>query len=559
MKQLKYILIATILTTVSILLKGQPISKPLVALTFDDGPVAGLTNRLIDFLEKEEIKATFFLVGKKVQNSVDLAKRYEKNGHEIGNHTFNHLRLTDLNEAECRKEVISLQELFENKLNTKPTLFRAPYLKYDSTLFSILAEQQLIPVNATVYAGDPKKGTDPQLVIKKIREKIAPGSIVLMHEREHTLEALKTLIPELKSEGYQFVTVSELIQKTDKKQSASLDEKINFHGCNYISKENGVVSFQRHSEQILTLQTTKSKFSSKKARTTTGVVASFKTSSPTAKLSFRYNTKGDNRGAIFGIFQDGKLTNSASFKKTDGPELTINIKAKNRGEETLYEVAFPNWANVDFMGIELEDGHELLSNPNPQKKIYVAYGNSITHGTGQSATHQTYPFILSRNMNWELYNVAVGGGKTSIPMAEMLRDDFGKIDYMTILIGYNDYNGEGIDTKEYRKRYDNFLSIIREKHKNTKIFCISPTYTTNHTSTKSGIPISDFRKVVSNLVEKYSDKGDENIYLIEGEKISSEKNLRDPVHFSVEGASDFAKQLTIKIQSLLNTKSSKHE
>jgi lysophospholipase L1-like esterase len=334
-------------------------------------------------------------------------------------------------------------------------------------------------------------------------------------------------------------------------------DKINISGCNYIKRKDGAISFQRFSDEMLAMPVNKSRFNSKKAKTNTGVTISFRTNSPKTTIIFKYNSEGDNRGATFGIHKNSELTGKVSFRKTDGPNLKVVINEDAVMNNNFYEITLPNWANVILKDIELEKGYTLLPNPEPNKKIYVSYGNSITHGTGQNASYQTYPFILSQNMGWELFNVAVGGGKTSPLVAEMLRDDFGKIDYMTILIGYNDYNGEGIDTKEYSKRYEEFLSIIREKHKTTKIFCITPTYTTNHTSAKSGIPISDFRKVVIGLVEKYSKKGDKNIYLIEGEKISTEKDLKDPVHFSIEGAGEFAKQLTEEMKLKLDLKYNK--
>jgi lysophospholipase L1-like esterase len=133
-------------------------------------------------------------------------------------------------------------------------------------------------------------------------------------------------------------------------------------------------------------------------------------------------------------------------------------------------------------------------------------------------------------------------------MAQMIADDFKHIDVMTILIGFNDYNGEGVDLKTYKNRYEKVLKTIRSKHPNTKIYCITMTYTTQLNSKKTGIPAEGFRRSVREVVNSRQKNGDKNIYLIEGEKISSEKNLKDKVHFSIEGAKNFANALYLQIK-----------
>ena len=241
-----------------------------------------------------------------------------------------------------------------------------------------------------------------------------------------------------------------------------------------------------------------------------------------------------------------------NFKFEAGKEISLNITSKHPGEEVVYKIALPLKRDVHFLGIEVENGFEIVSFPEEKKPIYVAYGDSITHGTGQAATPETYAYIIAEKFGFELFNLAVGGAKTSQVMAEMIRDDFKEINVMTVLIGFNDYNGQGIDLEAYKKRYNDVLATIRSKHKKTKIFCITMTATTATKSKKTGIAADEFRAVVKNIVAKIQASGDANIFLIEGEKITTEANLKDAVHFSVEGASDFAYELYKKMNTVLN-------
>ena len=328
---------------------------------------------------------------------------------------------------------------------------------------------------------------------------------------------------------------------------------IHIHGAKYIQKIDSVIHIERFPDSLLALSATRLQFNPVKAHVNTGVLISFKTSSPKIKANFRV-AAGENRGSVFGIFQNGQFSGSVKFTKNDGPILSFEITPEFPGTETIYEITLPIWANAEFMGLELDAISDLVSDYVPvEKKIYVAYGNSITHGTGQSATFETYPFQVSRKFNWELFNVAVGGAKTSVAIADMLRDDFDRIDFMTILIGYNDYNFQGIDTTEYKNRYTAVLNSIREKHQSTEIFCITQTFTWQDSSKTSGIPIADFRTALTNLVKSRQAGGDRHLYLIRGEAITSAGNLKDRVHFTVEGAKLFADSLAHSIEAFLDS------
>ena len=542
-----------LLGQVSTPLQSVKTQRKVVAFTFDDGPNAKTTSQLLELFNEVDGKATFFNVGKNLSSNKAILTELLSKGHEIGNHTMTHKRLSTLKDSDrVWKEINDFQELYQNELNFQPTLFRAPFLKYGSVTNKVLSDLDLLSVNASVYAKDAKKDIKPQDIIERIKRGIHPGAIILCHERQHTVEALKTLLPQLKKQGYEFVTVSNLLQgENEENMMAANHPFIRINGSMYSHMEANARVFPRHSRELLAMAKTKSKFSPKKAQTNTGVTIAFRTASPVVKAKFSV-LEGDNRGPVFGIFQDKKFVKAAKFGRKDGPELKFEMETTKPGEEVLYEITLPNWSNVAFQGLELESANALSEIKSENKPVYVAYGNSITHGTGQIATYQTYPFIVSREMNWDLYNLAVGGGKTSVPMAQMIRDNFEHIDYMTILIGYNDYNGEGISAQEYGKRLNKFLVTIREKHQNTKIFCITPTYTKTAISKKSGASITEFRNAMDQVVGQFQNKGDEQIFLIRGEEISKEKDLKDAVHFNVKGAKSFGDLLSIELKNKIN-------
>lgn len=182
----------------------------VVALTFDDGPILGVTQPLLSLLEKYQAKVTFFSVGKKVQKYPKLTKLVIDAGHEIGNHSWSHQKLTELNTEQQRQEIERFQQQM-NLYGIKPTLFRAPFLKKDESTIELLAENKLMLVSASVMAKDAKNDVAVKAIVKKLSAGIKSGDIILMHERQHTFEALKILLPMLKKQGYQFVTVSQLI------------------------------------------------------------------------------------------------------------------------------------------------------------------------------------------------------------------------------------------------------------------------------------------------------------------------------------------------------------
>ncbi len=552
------ILLALLILSVSaraqktIPLKSVPTSEKIIALTFDDGPYEKLTEKFLEYFDEQNVKATFFNMGKHIKARPDIARLVIAKGHEIGNHTMSHLNLPKADNADVvASEIIGFQKLTKKKLNYVPKLFRAPFLAYDKKVFDLLEKQNLIPVDMSVSSKDGKPNVPADSVIARVLRGAKPGAIVLSHERKNTLEAFKTIIPELKKRGYQFVSVSELLERKGGIKFVSPDDpRIHFTGAKFSKVSGEMIDFQRHSDSVLTLPMQQSLFNPEKAKTTSGIVLSFKTASPFVKAFFR-KLPGLNRAGLFTIYRNGTEEGSLIINASTDSSFFVNI-ASNSSDESLYDIVLPTLNNLAFTGLEIDSSFDLIKYTPEEKRIYVAYGNSITHGVGQLGTNQTYAYKTAQTFGWELYNVAVGGAKTSQAIAGMLRDDFERIDYMTILIGYNDYNFQGIDTAEYKTRMTGVLDAIRQTHPETEIFCISQTFTLQDTSKTSGLPIADFRTALANFVEERKSQGDSRIYLIRGEEITDSSSLKNRVHFSVNGAARFADSLAAKIAESLN-------
>lgn len=183
-----------------------------VALTFDDGP-GRLTPEFLDLLEREKIPATFFMIGESIELHAETVQRIIRSGHEIGNHSMSHRKLTDLPEAEICKEVEGFQLLTAQRFKYTPRLFRAPYLAHSPELWSCIESNRLCAVGASIIAYDWGGDFTEETVFRNATRNAQPGSIILLHEREQTLAALPGIIKFYRDAGYDFLTVSSLLER----------------------------------------------------------------------------------------------------------------------------------------------------------------------------------------------------------------------------------------------------------------------------------------------------------------------------------------------------------
>lgn len=180
--------------------------KKYVALTFDDGP-SSFTDRLLDCLENNKAKATFFMVGKEVEYFSEEVKRMDKLGCELGNHTYSHADLTTLSPEEMSSEIGKVDQLLLDLTGQGASVVRPPYGSVNSSVKTTVGTPMVLWTVDTL----DWESQDPQKIADVVKAEVTNGSIILMHDIFSTsVDAAEIFIPQLKKEGYEFVTVHEL-------------------------------------------------------------------------------------------------------------------------------------------------------------------------------------------------------------------------------------------------------------------------------------------------------------------------------------------------------------
>ena len=189
--------------------------EKVCALSFDAAWGNEQTPELLKILEKNEVKSTFFLVASWVEKYPDSVRDIAKAGHDIGNHSSSHPHMTALSPDEQKEEIERCNKAVEKLTGTAPTLFRAPYGEYDNTVVGTVRDCGMYCVQWNIDSLD-WKDPSPDEMVKRIGEKLCPGSIILMHNgATNTPEALPDIIKEIRRQGYKIVPISELIPKGD--------------------------------------------------------------------------------------------------------------------------------------------------------------------------------------------------------------------------------------------------------------------------------------------------------------------------------------------------------
>ncbi len=197
------------------------IDEKAVAFTFDDGPSPTFTHKILDLLAKYNAKGSFFVIGQQAQIYPDIIKREYREGHEIGNHTYNHYEVTRLSGMELEKDLALAHKAIYDITRVKMRLFRPTSGYYDKKIVRV-AKSFNYRVVIWTWGQDSRDWTNisGEKIALQIMKTIRPGSIVLFHDRggdhSNTVKALEILLPVLKERGYQFVTVSTLLKIADK-------------------------------------------------------------------------------------------------------------------------------------------------------------------------------------------------------------------------------------------------------------------------------------------------------------------------------------------------------
>ncbi|NLS44842.1 MAG: polysaccharide deacetylase family protein [Firmicutes bacterium] len=188
----------------------DPRSKGKVALTFDDGPDSVITGKIVDILAKYQVKASFFFVGGRVIDYANVAKKVAKAGHDIGNHSYSHKNLRDLDIEEVREEIKRAQDAIKSATGVIPRWFRPPYGSYNDEIKAIAKEEGALTVLWNLTPDDWRNPGEA-VIRERITSSVKDGSIVLLHVKEQTLGALPRLIEELTDMGYELVGLSEIM------------------------------------------------------------------------------------------------------------------------------------------------------------------------------------------------------------------------------------------------------------------------------------------------------------------------------------------------------------
>lgn len=182
--------------------------KKRIALTFDDGPHPIYTPQMLELLKEEQVPATFFLLGENVELYGDVVKEIAKEGHLIGNHTYHHVQVTTLSLDEACKEIQETSDLIEELTGTGTEYVRPPFGTWNEELEERL---NMIPV---MWSIDTKDWTTQNVdwIVRETVKHAEDHDIILMHDSyQSTVEAVKRVIEQLEAEGFEFVTVDEII------------------------------------------------------------------------------------------------------------------------------------------------------------------------------------------------------------------------------------------------------------------------------------------------------------------------------------------------------------
>lgn len=214
-----FIVLSFMINSASFMLFGSIVyhvktNEKVIALTFDDGPLPGTTEETLAQLQKENIKATFFVIGVEAKRHPMQLKAIIASGNQVGNHSFSHKNMAFMSPQEVASEVEDNDTLIRAAGYKGQIPFRAPYNAKFVTLPYYLMSKNRADISRDVIPKEGKNITSQQ-IIDEVVKNVQPGSIILLHPMyAHTASSRKAIVPlvsRLKTLGYRFVTISELL------------------------------------------------------------------------------------------------------------------------------------------------------------------------------------------------------------------------------------------------------------------------------------------------------------------------------------------------------------
>jgi peptidoglycan/xylan/chitin deacetylase (PgdA/CDA1 family) len=201
---------------------GLPRGSRTMALTYDDGPNDPFTWRVIEVLEHQGVKATFFLIGQFVQQRPEIARAIVEAGHAIGSHTWDHPNLIFASQSGVRRQLEQAQKAIFDATGVEPKLFRPPFGGRRPATLRAIRAFGLVPILWNVTCYDWRAKSAGRIVAHAARQ-IRGGDVILLHDggylrmgadRSRTVEASDRILTRYRGEGYEFVTIPQMMERT---------------------------------------------------------------------------------------------------------------------------------------------------------------------------------------------------------------------------------------------------------------------------------------------------------------------------------------------------------
>jgi peptidoglycan-N-acetylglucosamine deacetylase len=199
---------------------SEPLKQKIVALTFDDGPNPPYTDEIVEYLHKEHVPATFFVVGIAVAAHPDIVRKEVAYGNAVGNHTWDHAHLVLLSRAHIRRELTTTDDEIARVAGVRTHIFRPPFGARDFAVIEVAHQLGYQVIMWSVPLPADWQRPPPQVIANRVLKYVKDGGIIVLHDgnrgksadRRNTVEATKLIVGALKAEGYRFVTVPELMR-----------------------------------------------------------------------------------------------------------------------------------------------------------------------------------------------------------------------------------------------------------------------------------------------------------------------------------------------------------
>ena len=196
-------------------LRSVTVPVRAVALTFDDGPSPDYTPAIVALLQQYDARGTFFVIGQELVRDPEVARETAAAGMELANHGMNHLTLVGVDPTTIAAEAAPVERELTAITGARPTLYRLPGGRGDARSLRTLSDLGYTVVNWSIDTHDFLPRSAAQIAAQ-VETQVQPGSIVIFHDgggdQQHTVDALRLLLPALKAQGYQLLTVSQLLQ-----------------------------------------------------------------------------------------------------------------------------------------------------------------------------------------------------------------------------------------------------------------------------------------------------------------------------------------------------------